>query len=270
VIADAGFVAFRQIVLEDRETVPSQANAPITTTVVAFDVSGAGAADAGVSAGFDKVVGVARGLGFVTQDAGGPNLTVTFPLERDVGVALRQVAAAIAEFDQSSVPLRVRAVIHHGVVFRNESNGQVSYVGSAIRSTQSALRRAPAEGGLMATRDFLAHASTLTGFPFSFKAMNGAAATEGMSQVVLAESVAVNLSAEDGLPSADPAFGEFIKRRLAEDIGPFAGALVDRAMRSATLATQLIRVLSREIDDKAARARFEGDVLGYVKSRGKK
>jgi hypothetical protein len=270
VIADAGFVASRRIVLEDRDTVPSQANAPITTTVVAFDVSGAGVADARVSTSFDKVVGVARELGFVTQNAGGPNLTLTLALERDVGLALRKVAAAIAEFDESSAPLRVRAVIHHGVVFRNESNGQISYLGSAIRSTQSALRRAPAQGGLMATRDFLAHASTLTGLPFSFSAMTGAAAAEGMSHVVLAESAAVSLSVEGGLPSADPAFGEFVKRRLAEDIGPFAGALVDRAIRSATLAAQLARVLSRDIDDKAARTRFELDVLAYVKSRVKK
>lgn len=249
---------------------PSQANAPISTTVVACDVSGADAADAGVAKRFDKVVVAARELGYVTQDAGSPNLTLTFAPEKEVGLALDQIAGAIAEFDGSSAPLRVRGVVHYGVVFRNESKGQIVYLGSAIRSTQSALRRAPEKGSLMATREFSAYASTLTGLPFSLKAMNGAAAAEGMNYVVFADNQAVRLPTENLLLSTDPAFLEFVKRRLAADIGPFASALVDRGMRSATLATQLVTVVSPNIDDATARASFERDVFGYVKSRSKK
>ncbi|MCK9380962.1 MAG: hypothetical protein M0P95_07820 [Sulfuritalea sp.] len=248
---------------------PLQANTPISTTVVAFDVSGAGAAEAGVVKRFDDVVVVARELGYVTQDAGSPNLTLTFAPETEIGSALHRVAGAITEFDGSSAPLRVRAVVHYGVVFRTVLKGQISYLGSAIRSTQSALRRAPEKGSVMATREFFAYASTLTGLPFSLKSINGTAAADGMSQVVFADIAAVRLPAENGLPSADPAFVEFVKRRLAADIGPFASALVDRAMRSAAMATQLVTVLSPNIDDATARASFERDVFGYVKSRGK-
>ena len=232
----------------------SEVSAPVSTTVVAFDVLGAGAAAAAASASFGKLVVTARELGFVTQDAGSPGLTLSFGPEIEVGFGLLQIARAMAEFDGSSAPLRVRAVAHHGVVFRTESKGQISYVGSAIRSTQSALRRAPEIGGLIATREFDAYASTLTGLPFSLKAMSGgAAAADGTRQVVFSGSGAESVAVDDRLPSTDTAFGEFVKRRLAEEMGPFAGALVDRAVLSATLATQLVTVLSEHVDDPAKR-----------------
>jgi hypothetical protein len=210
---------------------------------------------------------MARKLGFVAAEAAGLSFTLTLAPEMEVGLALRQVAGAIAEFDGSSAPRRVRAVVHYGVVFRTESRGKISYLGSAIRSTQSALRRALESGSLMATRDFSTYASTLSGLPFSLNAINGATA-DGMSHVVFGGGAAVRLAAENHPPIADPAFVEFVRRRLAEDIGPFAGILVDRAIRSATPATHMATVLSREIDAPDARARFESDVLGYIKSHG--
>lgn len=249
---------------------PSQVAAPVETTVVAFDVLGAGADAAGTFASFGKFVVVAREIGFVAQDAASPSLTLSFTPEIELGFGLHQIVWAMAEFDRSSAPLRVRAVAHRGVVFRTELKGQVSYVGSAIRSTQSALRRAPEVGGLMATRDFVAYASTLTGLPFSLKALNGTAAIDGMMQVVFADSAAVDLPVVDRLPSADPAFAAFVKRRLAEEMGPFAGALVDREMLSVTLATELVTALGEHVDGRAKRAQFEGDVRAYIKSRGQK
>ncbi|MDO8788546.1 MAG: hypothetical protein Q7J42_10800 [Sulfuritalea sp.] len=246
----------------------SQVGAPVATSVVAFDVLGAGAGAAGTFASFGKFLVVAREIGFVAQDAASPSLALALAPEIEVGFGLHQIAWAMAEFDGSSAPLRVRAVVHHGVVFRTVLKGQVSYVGSAIRSTQSALRRAPEVGGLMATRDFVAYASTLTGLPFSLKALNGTAAIDGMRQVVFSDSAAAAWPAADRLPSADPAFGEFVKRRLAEEIGPFAGALVDREMLAVTLATQMVTALGVHVDGRAKRADFERDVQAYIKSRG--
>lgn len=248
----------------------SEVSAPVSTTVVAFDIVGAGAAAAAASASFREFVVIASELGFVTQDAGSPSLTLSFGPEFEVGSGLLRIVRAMAAFDGSSAPLRVRAVAHYGVVFRTESKGQISYVGSAIRSTQSALRRAPEIGGLIATRDFTAYASTLTGLPFSLKAMSGAAAADDMRQVVFSGGDAASVPVDDLLPSTDAPFGEFVKRRLAEEMGPFAGALVDRAVRSATVAMQLVTVLSQHVDDPAKRARFEDDVRGYIKSRGQK
>lgn len=248
----------------------SDVSAPVSTTVVAFDVLDAGAVAVAASASFGEFVVVVRELGFVTQDAGNPTLTLSFGPEIEVGSGLLRIARAMAEFNGASAPKRVRAVAHHGVVFRTESKGQISYVGSAIRSTQSALRRAPEIGGLMATRDFTAYASTLTGLPFSLKAMSGAAGADGMMQVVFSAGGAASVPDDDRLPSTDTAFGEFVKRRLAEEMGPFAGALVDRAVVSTTLAMQLVTVLSEHVDDPAKRVRFEGDVRSYIKSRGQK
>lgn len=248
----------------------SDVSAPVSTTVIAFDVLGAGAVTAAASESFDAFATVIRELGFVTQDAGSLALTLSFGPELEVGSGLLRITRAMAGFNGASAPLRIRAVAHYGVVFRTESAGQVSYVGSAIRSTQSALRRAPEIGGLIATRDFTAYASKLTGLPFSLKAMSGATAADGMSQVVFSGGGEASVPVGDGLPSTDGAFGEFVKRRLAEEMGPFAGALVDRAVASATLAMQLVTALSEHVDDPAKRARFEDDVRNYIKSRGQK
>lgn len=246
----------------------AQVSAPVSTTTIALDVPGAEAGDAGTADSFVEILAAARELGFVTQDSGSLNLTLTLAPEAAVGAALRQIAGAIGGFEAASTS-RVRGVVHHGVVFRTESAGRVSYVGSAIRSAQSALRRAPVAGGLLATRDFSAYASKFMDLPFSLEAMTGAAAADQMSRIVFADNAAALLRAGDRLASADPAFVDFAKRRLAEDLGPFASALVERAVRSAATATQIVPALSRDIDDPAARLRFEKDVQRYIKSRNK-
>lgn len=254
---------------EDRDTVASQVSAPVSTTVIAFDIAGAYVIDAAALARFEGFVAAARGLGFVTQEPGKPNLTLTLAPELAVGSILSQIAAAISEFDAVAAPLRIRAMAHYGVVFRTESEGALSYVGSAIRSTQSALRRAPANGGCMATQEFAAYAAKLTDLPFKLQAMSGTAATDGMSLIVFAGNAAAPAPAGGQLQIADAAFVEFVKRRLAEDIGPFASALVDRAVRSSTAMEQLVPALSREIDAPAARMRFEQDVLHYTKAQAR-
>ena len=65
----------------------------------------------------------------------------------------------------------------------------------------------------------------------------------------------------------DAGFVEFAKRRLTEEIGPFANALVDRAAKSAGNADQVIAQLIRDIDNPSARKKFEEDLLRFVKSR---
>lgn len=241
-------------------------SAPVTTTVFAFDIAGADSFAAGVLQSFDKVVAVASGLGFVTQEPGKPNITLTLAPEAAVAEALSRIAAALAGFDAAAKPLRVRAVGHYGVVFRTEADGQVSFAGSAIRSTQSALRRAPGNGSLMATRDFAAQAAKLADLGFRFEAMSDAAGAEGLSHVVSGAAGAAQESVGLNLPSNDPAFVAFVKRRLATDIGPFAGALVDRALRTSTVATQLVKALGREIENPVARAAFEQEVFQFIKS----
>ncbi|MDZ4255392.1 MAG: hypothetical protein U1A72_22715 [Sulfuritalea sp.] len=253
---------------EDWDAVSSQVSAPVSTTVIAFDIAGAYIVDAAASASFEGFVAAARAFGFVTQETGKPNLTLTLAPELAVGDILNRVVAAVSSFEAVAAPLRIRAMVHYGVVFRTESAGELSYVGSAIRSTQSALRRAPPIGGFVATQDFATYAAKLKDLPFRLQAMSGAAAADGMSQIVFSGRTAAAAPAAGGrLQSADAAFVGFAKRRLAEDIGPFASALVDRAVRSSTAVEQLVPALSREIDDPAARKRFEDDMLRYISSQ---
>lgn len=244
----------------------SQVSAPVTTTVIAFDIAGADSFEAAVLENFDKVAATARELGFVTQESGKPNLTLTLAPELAVGGVLEQLAQAAAGFDVAATPMRLRGMVHHGVVFRTEDVGQVSYVGSAIRSTQSALRRAPATGGLMATPDFSAYAAKLPNLPFRLQPIGGGA-FEGTNHIVFGSTSVAPPRAGNQLPSADPEFVDFVKRRLAADIGPFASALVDRAIRASTVADQLVTVLSRDIDNPDARMRFEDEMLQYIKAR---
>lgn len=248
----------------------SPVSAPVSTTVIALDIVGADSFEGGVLQSFDNVVAAARVLGFATQEPGRPNLTLTLAPEASVAEALSRIAAAVVEFDGAAAPLRVRAVVNYGVVFRSALGGQVSFSGSAIRSTQSALRRAPVSGSLMATRDFSAQASRLADLPFRFEAMSDAAGAEGLSHIVFGAAEAAQASVGYSLPSNDQAFVAFVKRRLASEIGPFAGALVDRSLRSSTVATQLVKTLSREIENPAARVGFEHEVYQFIKSQSKK
>lgn len=254
--------------MEDGFTLASQVSAPVSTTVVACEIFGAESFEARVLESFAKVLAAARGLGFVTQEPGRPNLCLTLAPEVVVGDALGQFAKTAALFDAEAAPLKIRAVAHYGVVFRTESVAEVSYVGSAIRSTLSALRRAPAVGGLIATQDFAAYAAKLLNPKFRLQALGDGAAFQGMSQIVFGGQTVAAPRGGGNLPtSADPAFVEFVKRRLAEDLGPFASALVDRAVRATAAADQLVQALSRDIDNPAARARFEADIQKFIDSK---
>jgi hypothetical protein len=249
----------------------SQVSAPVSTTVIASDIAGATAFGAAALEGFESIVAAARGMGFVTQESGRPNLTLTLSPDQDPGAPLEALARAAKGFDAAASPLRLRSMVHFGVVFRTESPEGVSYVGSAIRSTQSALRRAPPTGGFLATADFAAHATKRGGLSVGLQPFTEGAAVEGMCQIVFggappAPGVAGNGAAGSG-GGIDAVFLDFVKRRLAEEIGPFANALADRAVRGVTVPNQVLAVLGREIENPAARKKFEDDLLRFVKSR---
>lgn len=246
----------------------SQVSAPVSTTVIASDIAGAAAFGAAVLERFDQVLSVVRGLGFVTQEAGRPNFTLTLSPDREPGSALAELATAASVFDTAVMPLSLRSVVHFGVVFRTESADGVSYVGSAIRTTQSALRRVPAAGGVLATAEFAAFAAKQAQLPFRMQAVAAGAAIDGLSRLLFGAGVAEPASGSVATPGiVDGAFVDFAKRRLAEDIGPFANALVDRAVRAATGPDQVVTLLARDIDNPGARKKFEEDMQRFTKSR---
>lgn len=201
-------------------------------------------------------------------DHGVPHLALTLSPETNVGTALRRLATAIAEFEGLCAPLRARAVVHHGVVFRTESGGNVGYVGSAIRSAQSTLKRAPATVGLAATHEFSGFASKMDRV-IRLGPISGSN-VDRLSSIGFVEALDPTPGKSSGrLSATDPELLQFLKKRLAVDVGPFASVLVDTALHSASTASQLVAELSREVDDAAARRRFESDVRAYVKSRFK-
>lgn len=244
----------------------SQVSAPVSTTVVAGDIAGATAYSAAVIEGFERVLATARSLGFVTQDPGRPNLTLTLAPDQDLASPLDTLASASAGFDTIASPLRLRLVLHFGVVFRTESPEGVSYVGSAIRSTQSALRRSPASGGLRATAEFAAHVANIGNLPFRLQPCAEAAAVEGLSQLVFGAPPAAPVAGVAN-GAVDAEFVAYAKRRMAQEIGPFANALVDRTVRAATATDQVVALLCNEIDNPAARRKFEDDLKRFANTR---
>ncbi|MBI5108524.1 MAG: hypothetical protein HZA62_07225 [Rhodocyclales bacterium] len=244
----------------------SQVSAPVSTTVIAGDIAGATAYSAAVIEGFERVLAAARGLGFVTQEPGRPNLTLTLAPDQELALPLDTLASTAASFDATASPLRLRLVLHFGVVFRTESPEGTSYVGSAIRSTQSVLRRSPATGGLRATAEFAAHAATIGNLPFRLQPCAEPAALDGLSRLVF--GVAPGASpAGSGNGGVDAEFMAYAKRRLAQEIGPFANALVDRTVRSVTSTEQVVALLCNEIDNPAARKKFEDDLKRFANMR---
>lgn len=243
----------------------SQVSAPVSTTVIASDIAGAAAFGSAALQGFDNVLAIVRGMGFVTQDPGRPNFTLTLAPDQDPAASLDALAKAAAAFDAAASPLRLRSMVHFGVVFRTESADGVSYVGSAIRSTQSALRRAPSTGGFLATADFASLAAKWGSKRFGLRPFAGGSALEGMCQILFGGGPVTPAAAMGA--GVDAAFLDFAKRRLAQEIGPFANALVDRAARGVSVPDQVVEALGREVENPAARKKLEDDLMQFCKSR---
>lgn len=239
----------------------SEVSAPVSTTVIALDVPSAPAGN-DAKTHFDRlVVNIGRQLGVVTQEDGPPNVAIALAPDAAVEPALLRIASAMADFEQAAAPCRLRAVAHHGVVFRTVSGGTVTYMGSAIRSAQSTVRRIAEDAGFVATSDFTAFMASTGKPPRNFEVRPGLA--DGMSQLRFPDQ----RKTEGGLAGSDPSLLDFLKTRLAEHIGPFAGPLVDNVSHSAMTAKEVVAALSHEVSDPKARQRFELDALNYIKKR---
>lgn len=239
----------------------SQVSAPVSTTVLAVDIF---ASTRDSARRFQHLIDAAREIGYVTTDADSAVLVLTLAPECPLGETLSRVAAAAAQFDASARPACSRGVVHFGTVFRTEADGHFSFMGSAIRSTQSILRRAPASAGWFATRDFVEHANVVGGMPFSLKSLNGAT-IDGLSSLSFGAVAAITTPATS-VDGADPAVVGYLKKRLAQDVGPFAGPLVDRALNTSTALDVLIPALGSHIDEPDRRAHFEAEVREHLKA----
>lgn len=246
-------------------------NTPVSTTVISLEVPlPAGVVLVEISAGFVKTVeAVARQIGAVAKEPSGLQLTVTLPPDSTVGTLLQQLLDAFAEFESLCKPLVVRAVVHYGTVFGSGVAGNISYLGSAIRTSQSALKRMVLTSGLVATPGFAMYSGGFSPPLVPLEAAGEAFTTEGFLLVCLKPKSSKSSEEPTQVSSANPEFLQFLKKRLAEDLGPFAGTMTESARRSCPTVPLLIAALAHEIDDKVARKRFESDLHAYIKGRVK-
>jgi len=239
-------------------------SAPVSTTVIALDVSTTGAINASALTGFEKIIGdIARQLGSVSTEDGGGNLALTLAPGAAVAPVLMRLSTAVNDFETSHPGLGVRAVVHYGVVFRTETSTGVSYVGSAVRAARSTLRRMTATAGMTATREFAEFAAESHIQSKNFELQTSAVGDDGLTPIQFTEQ----RRNRDSLAGSDHALLEFLKKRLAEEVGPFAAPLVDNVSHSAMTAKEVVAALSHEINDPAARQRFETDALAFIKTR---
>jgi hypothetical protein len=245
-------------------------NTPVSTTVISLEVAvppGAGSLEA--SAKFERTVeAVARQLGAVAKEPSGFQLTLTLPPDGTVGPLLHRLVDAFTEFESQCKPMRVRAVVHYGTVFATGTEGKTSYLGSAIRAAQSALKRAGSIAGLVATPSFAAYCAEFNPPSVVIEAKTDAAAADGLSLVSLKSKSAEPVDRSTELPSGNPEFLLYLKKRLAEDLGPFAGPLTESARRNCSTARSLVAAMALEIDDKQARKKFESDLSVFVNGQG--
>ena len=172
------------------------------------------------------------------------------------------MAVACAEFDSQTTPVKARALIHYGTVFRNEgTGGRITYLGSAIRAAQTSLRRIAATSGIFASKDFTDHLTSFKAGTFGMEIHPG---PEDARPVRFGDR---RKSGGGEVPGSDPEFLLALKKRLAEEIGPFAGPLVDNTKHSTMSAKELVNALSHEIDKPDSRQRFETEMMAYIKSR---
>jgi hypothetical protein len=247
-------------------------DAPVTTTVISLEVPLSGDAPrAEVLVSFDQtLVAAGRQIGTIHKEQGKLQMTITIEPETALGPALAQLSGSMVKFEFLCKTLQVRGVVHHGVVFRNEVAGEVSYIGSALRASQSALRKLEASGGLFATRGFIAHAVALKPPAARFDALTGADAADGVCRIsVDAKAAAVTTKPSAQLTSADPEFLAYLKKRLAEHLGPFASAMVEHQRVGTPLPEQLVADMAREIDDPGVRKQFETDLYAYISTAKK-
>lgn len=190
-------------------------------------------------------------------------ITVIMPPETQVGSVLRRCLHAMKNFEADYPGSQAHALIHHGVVFMAEEDGQVSHVGSAIKLAHSSLRRLENQNPLVASADFCKHAREWSDRLFRLSPLGGAAASEGLHALHLIDT-GNDQPKTAQIPPEHPALLAFLNARLAADVGPFASVLVEAARSIAPSAKALVLELAQEVDAPQARDDFTRDCLNWI------
>ncbi|MFT3736631.1 MAG: hypothetical protein QM776_16715 [Rhodocyclaceae bacterium] len=243
--------------------------ASLLTTVIGLEVLFGEPPDSVQQNDFQRIVGTAARQFGSPVAAGILNRAIQLHLvitpEHPVAPTLRRLSASMDELLGMHPTALTRLLAHHGVVFINEADGRKSYVGSAIRSMQSFVRRLGDLDGLYGTREFAAHVATWAQSPLRLAEVQGVEGLDGLVEIRFDAGFVVPALKPDAAVVVDAALLHYIKRRLAEELGPLAAALVDAAQRTSPSASDLVKEMAAEIDDVAARKRFEADLAAFLK-----
>lgn len=181
---------------------------------------------------------------------------------------LRHLQAMQTAFHQQQPDLRLRYVVHYGLVFQAATGA----IGSALRFAHSRLRRLPAHVDTAATLDFLAFTETWPGHAIQFDNIPDVAEESGFQAFSFsaeppAMSSRTRVAATPNAATADPALTplrRFLCAQLTEHLGPFAEVLVASAEQKCSTPLQLIVTLSHEIDSPKAREAFLEKARRYL------
>ncbi|GAA5160961.1 hypothetical protein [Viridibacterium curvum] len=239
------------------------------TAVIGIEVLFGRPPDSVQQGDFQRIIGTAARQFGSPVAAGVLNTGIQLHLvatpEHPVAPTLRRLSAAMDELLGLHPTALVRLLAHHGVVFINEADGRKSYVGSAIRSMQSFVRRLGDLDGLYGTREFAAHVATWAQSPLRLADVPGVEGMDGLVEIRFDAGFVLPVIKQNAVASGDAALLHYIKRRLADELGPLAAALVDAAQRTSPSASDLVKEMAAEIDNPAARQRFEADLAAYLK-----
>lgn len=239
-------------------------SAPNSITVIAIEVISLPDNPATTQMGFDRTLDMLSSLGVVTSDANALGATVSLEPDADIPSIMSRLDSIVADFEKRSAPARLRLLVHYGTAFRAKSpDGVLFFQGSAVRSAGNSLKRSSLPSGIFATPDFFNFVAALkgaTGFEIRKSEFPGFFSIS----IVLPHPP----STSHELHSTDPDLVDWLKSRLAKDLGPFASALIDNASHSTRTAKELAAAVGHEIVNPRDRQRFDADVFKYIQTRG--
>lgn len=235
--------------------------APVSITVIAIDVIVAQDPEA-AKTGFCQSLSLLASLGAITQDRSGLVGTLALDPEADINSAINRLGGIVGDFEERCPEAQMRLLMHYGTAFRaRDAEGRDCFQGSALRSVANTLKRSSLDPGIYATSDFAAYVAGLkTVLGFDLLPPDA----DGFQTILPGER---RKPPTNELHSTDPTLVEWLKARLARDLGPFASPLVDNASHSTRTAKELAAAVGHEIVNPSARQRFDSDVFRYLKNR---
>lgn len=173
---------------------------------------------------------------------------------------LKSLVSALDGLQRNHAYAAIRMLVHHGLVFMQDLQGQKVHLGSGTRTVQTILQRSPERSFYALTPGFAALANIWQDIDMTLTDLPGSLSSDRLQRFEFRASALGSTLKPERVAFDDEQMHAMIKR-LAGYVGPIASALVDDASLRARSNGDLIKLLSNEIHDASERLRFERDVL---------